>query len=465
MLNTTLLQLQQVELQIYQLQGYVREHQLRQAQAAQARAKRPGGQAEALFEAAVVLSEITDAAQAHRAAQEARQAAEDEGFAEADPGEVFARQMQRRMFPLFLRAMVLSFVLRLFELDWYIIFAGNCILFIREYWMIAALTQGGARAGQAGGQAAPQPELRHHLENQQQPMLRQRFSMLFKIALLMFLMEAAYLVVALFFLFGAFDSWIEWFNGNGGNADNNLEHQLDALRRAQNQPQREPQREAQSEAQREPQREPQSELEDAEPPEAPAEAAPPAAPPFWQRFIYQLFIMFFLTLMPWWTPNPRYECWTLKCSFSFAVLCCCQYCFLLCKCRCSSHLSLKVYVSPKRASLPEALAGWFREICRGFTKGRILSDGQSATSGVVDAQLSAGKCLQCMHMCWTLANLCVMSHGLMMFATAFLRCDSMRVISPNSKFRIAWDLFGAWLIYMDAFVLPMCPSARQNPGH
>ena len=84
---------------------------------------------------------------------------------------------------------VLSFVLRLFELDWYIIFAGNCILFIREYWMIAALTQGGARAGQAGGQAAPQPELRHHLENQQQPMLRQRFSMLFKIALLMFLME------------------------------------------------------------------------------------------------------------------------------------------------------------------------------------------------------------------------------------------------------------------------------------
>lgn len=53
-----------------------------------------------------MLSEITDAAQAHRAAQEARQAAEDEGFAEADPGEVFARQMQRRMFPLFLRAMV-----------------------------------------------------------------------------------------------------------------------------------------------------------------------------------------------------------------------------------------------------------------------------------------------------------------------------------------------------------------------
>lgn len=43
----------------------------------------------------------------------------------------------------------------------------------------------------------------------------------------------------------------------------------------------------------------------AEAPAAPA--APPApAPPFWQRFIYQLFVMFFLTLMPWWTPNPRY---------------------------------------------------------------------------------------------------------------------------------------------------------------
>lgn len=38
----------------------------------------------------------------------------------------------------------------------------------------------------------------------------------------------------------------------------------------------------------------------------------------------------------------------------------------------------------------------------------------------------------------------------------FDRCDSLRVFSPNSKFRICWDIFGACLIYMDAFMLPMC---------
>jgi len=29
-------------------------------------------------------------------------------------------------------------------------------------------------------------------------------------------------------------------------------------------------------------------------------------PPYWHRFIYQLFVMFFLTLLPWWNPDPRY---------------------------------------------------------------------------------------------------------------------------------------------------------------
>ncbi|CAJ1452717.1 unnamed protein product [Effrenium voratum] len=39
--------------------------------------------------------------------------------------------------------------------------------------------------------------------------------------------------------------------------------------------------------------------------------------------------------------------------------------------------------------------------------------------------------------------------------TQFDKCDSA-VIPPNSKFRIFWDLFGAWLILADAFVLPLC---------
>jgi len=41
-------------------------------------------------------------------------------------------------------------------------------------------------------------------------------------------------------------------------------------------------------------------------------------------------------------------------------------------------------------------------------------------------------------------------------SSQFDRCDNLRVFSPNSKFRICWDIFGAGLIYMDAFVLPLC---------
>merc|ERR1712232_957298 len=35
-------------------------------------------------------------------------------------------------------------------------------------------------------------------------------------------------------------------------------------------------------------------------------AAEAERPPYWQRFVYQLFVMFFMTLLPWWNPNPHY---------------------------------------------------------------------------------------------------------------------------------------------------------------
>lgn len=38
---------------------------------------------------------------------------------------------------------------------------------------------------------------------------------------------------------------------------------------------------------------------------APAENVEPQLP-YWHRFIYQLVVMFFMTLLPWWNPDPRY---------------------------------------------------------------------------------------------------------------------------------------------------------------
>lgn len=201
----------------------------------------------------------------------------------------------------------------------------------------AAQPQDNAAAGQpaeAAPEAAPADAAAA-----QRPLHRRRLSLLFKVGMVMILLEVRmgwyflYILLALVYLGGMFDSWIEWFQ-NLANAQVTLEHQLNALRREQqaaaaneaaagepaeaaagessegrtaHPPEADSSnvghRQAEGEAARE-------HGDDNTAPDAPADApAAPAAPPppYWQRFIYQLFVMFFLTLLPWWNPNPRFS--------------------------------------------------------------------------------------------------------------------------------------------------------------
>jgi len=324
MLNTTLLQLQQVEFQISQLRGYVHQHQI-QPQKRKSVFGREAETSDALFAAAAVLSNVNNVAGVAREARrrEAQQGQEDNVFVPGDPAaDALARNLQQRMFPLFIKAFLLACCLRAASLDWYIIFLGISVLFAMEYWFLQPRAE--ATEARAGGAGAEQPGAAGHGQGraaERFPALRQRFSLLVKVVLIMLLMEvkwswyAVFFLVSMIYLGGLFDSWIEWFNGG---AAATLENQLDALRRngAAAAPaagngngaagENGGETQDQSDAPRE--TEAAAETDGAAPAEAPAApAAPPApAPPFWQRFIYQLFVMFFLTLMPWWTPNPRY---------------------------------------------------------------------------------------------------------------------------------------------------------------
>lgn len=265
---------------------------------------------DALFAAAEVLTNVRNVSEAARAAQ--RREEREEHAAAADPAELLNQQMQRRLLPLFVKSVVLAFVLRAASLEWHIILLGVTLLFAGEYWMIEARANAPRDAGQGLGRDAGDDA---RAQENRLPALRQRLSLLFKVLLVMFLMElkwswyVVYFLVSVLFLGGMFDSWIEWFNGAPA-----LENQLDALRRnAREAPvpaqaeQPEPEGPAAEGESAESVRQPESEASAADPAPAAAPAAPAAPPPpYWQRFIYQLFVMFFLTLMPWWTPNPRY---------------------------------------------------------------------------------------------------------------------------------------------------------------
>ncbi|CAE7817070.1 unnamed protein product [Symbiodinium sp. CCMP2456] len=162
MLNTTLLQLQQVERQISRLHEYVLEH--RRLEACDKEVRRGcfgiSSEAEAVVAAASALSAYAEAAQPQDAAAAAGQPAE--AAPEAAPADAAA----------------------------------------------------------------------------QRPLHRRRLSLLFKVGMVMILLEVRtgwyflYILLALVYLGGMFDSWIEWFQ-NLANAQVTLEHQLNALRREQ----------------------------------------------------------------------------------------------------------------------------------------------------------------------------------------------------------------------------------------
>eukprot|EP00931_Biecheleriopsis_adriatica_P076623 TRINITY_DN50311_c0_g1_i1.p1 TRINITY_DN50311_c0_g1~~TRINITY_DN50311_c0_g1_i1.p1 ORF type:complete len:342 (+),score=104.10 TRINITY_DN50311_c0_g1_i1:90-1028(+) len=277
MLNTTMLQLNKVELQIAQLNGYLNEHRCLEEALQWDEKDDKGarllfaGDAEALVAAAAALQAISNATQA--------------------------------------------------------IAAGGGA---------AAGVEGEAAAAPAGGEQA----------DQQRAATRRRLAACVKVALVMILLEVKlgwyfiYFFAAFFYIGGMFDTWIEYFQ-NFNNNQTTLENQLNALRRGQAPggedgadraaapeaagvgaaaPNPAPEVVA---AASEGEAVPSSSTEQIAgaagsgmPTEAVAASGEPAGaaeaaqaapqPPYWQRFFYQLFVMFFMTLIPWWNPDPRY---------------------------------------------------------------------------------------------------------------------------------------------------------------
>lgn len=82
--------------------------------------------------------------------------------------------------------MVLAFVLRAASLEWHIILLGVTLLFAGEYWMIEARANAPRDAGQGLGRDAGDDA---RAQENRLPALRQRLSLLFKVLLVMFLME------------------------------------------------------------------------------------------------------------------------------------------------------------------------------------------------------------------------------------------------------------------------------------
>ncbi|CAJ1343528.1 unnamed protein product [Effrenium voratum] len=325
MLNTTLLQLQQVELQISRLHGYVREHRLLESKAMAKGRVVFNGEAEALYAAAAALSAYAEAPR---------------GDAPAPAGDAAAgqevqnqnRAMHRRFIGVLFKAGLILVLINA-NMAWYVILLAIGLLYMGRGlkcipspdrdttslgWAIrippAAAAPAPAPApdrapGHAREGAAPaQPQDQHQL-------LRRRFANVAKVALIMFFFIDSkfeklgrwflFFILAILYLCGMFNSWIDWLQ-NFGNAQVTLEQQLNAMRQ-----------ERAAEAPAAPAAAPEAaegaaaDASTGGEGEVPADAQRPPAenpeqPPYWQRFVYQLLVMFFLTLIPWWNPNPRY---------------------------------------------------------------------------------------------------------------------------------------------------------------
>ncbi|CAJ1416529.1 unnamed protein product [Effrenium voratum] len=315
MLNTTLLQLQQVELQISRLHGYVREHRLLESKAMAKGRVVFNGEAEALYAAAAALSAYAEAPR---------------GDAPAPAGDAAAgqevqnqnRAMHRRFIGVLFKAGLILVLINA-DMAWYVILLAIGLLYMGGAFDFALL-RGDMPAAAAAPAPAPAPDRApgHAREGaapaqpqDQHQLLRRRFANVAKVALIMFFFIDSkfeklgrwflFFILAILYLCGMFNSWIDWLQ-NFGNAQVTLEQQLNAMRQ-----------ERAAEAPAAPAAAPEAaegaaaDASTGGEGEVPADAQRPPAenpeqPPYWQRFVYQLLVMFFLTLIPWWNPNPRY---------------------------------------------------------------------------------------------------------------------------------------------------------------
>jgi len=162
-----------------------------------------------------------------------------------------------------------------------------------------------------GAQPVPAPApAAAEQEAEQQRNHRRRLAAAVKVALVMILLEVkmgwffVYFFLVFLYIGGMFDPLIDWFQSY--NTQATLENQLTALRRRQQEPSN-ARSEAEAGAGADPPADGSEEQVQGDTPARTADEAPAEVqPPFWQRSIYQLVVMFFLTLIPWWTPNPRY---------------------------------------------------------------------------------------------------------------------------------------------------------------
>jgi len=177
-------------------------------------------------------------------------------------------------------------------------------------------------AQQQGAQAAPPVAAQRARDN---VWVQHRLGVILKLAFLLVLFEVSlyglmvYLFFVMLFLYGLFDPLIAYFAVNphpgldeqlGNIRDGNVRRQEEARRETDAVVPEAPAEPATNDAEGSGLGMANAEVLNANAEERPAAAAPPAPPPrplaarMWRAF-YQSIFLFFMTLLPWWTPDPR----------------------------------------------------------------------------------------------------------------------------------------------------------------